>query len=200
MKKSHVFFWVQEVRRGWEDLCDAKRRCRRRKVDFDTIVAYKLEINLHTTAWKPVLSLDVSPRTVTTHSRDNLGTKYYYSSSLPHLLDKSQKAESACSAHLMLKVLDDHAGTNYQYLFTGDESLMIYDQIPSKMWTLDLDHIDPILHLSRHARKTMGTLFVGVNDISLVKILTEGQSSHRSTSKMKSSTQYTADHLAVGEW
>jgi hypothetical protein len=114
MKKSQVFFWVEGVRRGREDLRDPKRPGRPSTVDFDSILAHKLEINPHTTVRKLALSLKVSPQTVTTHLREGLGMKCYHLPWVPQLPGESQKAESVRSDHLTLKALDDHARTNYQ--------------------------------------------------------------------------------------
>jgi hypothetical protein len=138
-------------------------------------LANKLEMNPHPTAWRFTLSVGVSPQSATTHTRKGLGVKCYRLRWVPYLHDEFQKAERLPSAHLMLKVLDKHARTNDQYFLTGDELWMMNDQILLKMWTLDRDHLDPILHRSRRLRKTMVAVFFGVNGIGLVKILPQGQ-------------------------
>jgi Ca2+-dependent lipid-binding protein len=93
---------------------------------------------------------------------------------MPHLLDDSQKAEKVGCAHIMLEALDVHAQTTCRYLMTGDESWMMYDQTPSRMWALDRDHVDAIVRSRHQSRKTMVTAFFGVNGIGLVKIRPEG--------------------------
>jgi hypothetical protein len=82
MMKSRVSFWVQEVGRGRGVLRGAKRPGRPPNVDFDTILAHKLEMNPQTMTRKLALSLGVSLHTVTIV----LGVR---------------------SVHLMLKALDD---------------------------------------------------------------------------------------------
>jgi hypothetical protein len=48
------------------------------------------------------------------------------------------------------------------------------DQTPSRIWTLDRDHVDAVVRSSHQSRKTMVTAFFGVDDIGLVKILPDG--------------------------
>jgi hypothetical protein len=71
----------------------------------------------------------------------------------------------------MLEALDVHAQTNSRYLMTGDQSWMMDDQTPSRMWALDRDHVDAIVRSRHQSRKTMVTAFFRVNGIGLVKIL-----------------------------
>jgi hypothetical protein len=61
-----------------------------------------------------------------------------------------------------------------QYLTTGDESRIVYDQIFSKMLALDRDHVETIVGFTHENRETMVTVFAGVNGIGLVKISPEG--------------------------
>jgi hypothetical protein len=75
----------------------------------------------------------------------------------------------------MLKALDDHARTNYQCIFTRDESWTICDAIPSKTWAMHRDHRNPILRPSHHIRKTIVTVDLGVNGIGRAKILPDRQ-------------------------
>jgi hypothetical protein len=76
--------------------------------------------------------------------------KCYHSKWVPHPLDEYEKPEKSRSAHLMLNELDDHARTNHPYVFTGNESWMMHDQKPSKIWTLGRDHLDPTPRPSHH--------------------------------------------------
>jgi hypothetical protein len=75
---------------------------------------------------------------------------------------------------------------------------MTYDQMPLKMWTLDRNHLGPILRPSYDVRKTIVTVLVGVNGMGRVKILTEGQ---------KVMSEYFKDEIrraiysgALGDW
>jgi hypothetical protein len=165
MKKLQVFLWIQKGRREREDLPDAQRPGRPPRENFDTILAHKLEMNPHATAWQLALSLRIFPQTVTAHLREGLGMRCYHFQWIPHLLDEFRQTERVRRAYLMLKALDDHARTNCQYCLIADESRMMYDQIPSKMWTLDRDHSDPILHPNHDVRKTIVTVFCGPSGI-----------------------------------
>jgi histone-lysine N-methyltransferase SETMAR len=174
MKKTQVFYWVAEIRGGREDLSDERRPGRPPDVGIDTILAHRLEKDPHTTARKLALSLGVSPQTVVAHLHKSLGMKNYHLRWVPHELDDDQKAERARCARLMLEELDRHAETNFHYLLTGDESWMLYDQQPSRMWAIDREHVDTIVRPSHHARKTMVTVFFGINGPAVVKILPQG--------------------------
>jgi hypothetical protein len=168
-----VLYWVREIRAGREDLSNEAKPGRPCQINLDTVLAHKLELDPNTTTQKLALSLGVSAQTVTNHLHHNLGMKCYHLRWISHGVDNSQKAERVRLARIMLEALNVHVRTNYQYLITGDELEMMYDQIPLKMLTLDRDHIDTILRPSHQSRKTMITVFFGVNGISLVKILSE---------------------------
>jgi hypothetical protein len=74
----------------------------------------------------------------------------------------------------MLEALDVHAWTNHRYLIAGDDSWIMYNQTPPRMWALDRNHVHAIVRLCHQSRKTMATAFSGVSGFGLVKILTEG--------------------------
>jgi hypothetical protein len=121
MKRTQMFYCVREIRSGREVLSDQLRPGRPPQIGLDTILAHKLELDLHTTARKLVLSLGVSLPTILNHLHDNLGMKCDHFRCIPLLLDNSQKAERVRCAHSMLEALEVHAQTNYRYLMTGEE-------------------------------------------------------------------------------
>jgi hypothetical protein len=77
----------------------------------------------------------------------------------------------------MLEAPDDHAGRNYQYVLTGDESWMMYNQMPSKIWMLDRYHLD---------------------GMSLVKILPEGQKV--TSENFKDQILHAVYRISLGGW
>jgi hypothetical protein len=186
MKRTQVFYWIRDIHSGREDLSDQPRLGRPPQIGLDTILALKLELDPHTTARSLALSLGVSRPTILNRLHKNLGMKCYHLRWIPDLLDDSQKAESLRCAHIMLEALDVHAQTNFRYLMRGDESWMMHDQTPSRMWALNRGHVDAIVRPSHQSRKTMVTAFFGVNGIGLVKILPEG---------MKLTSRYFKDEI-----
>jgi hypothetical protein len=130
MKKKQVFYWVWEIRAGGEYLSDEGRPRRPYQLNIDTLLAQKLELNRHTMAEKPALSLDVLGQTMTNHLHHNLEMKCYHLRWIPHVLDDSQQAERVRCARIMFEALDVHVRTNNQYFITEDEAWMIYNQIP----------------------------------------------------------------------
>jgi hypothetical protein len=129
-----VVYWVPEIRVGREHLSDEARPGRPCQINLDTVLAHKLKLDPHTTARKLAHSLGVSVQTVANHLHHNLGMKYYHLRWIPHVIHDLQKAERVRCARIMPEALDVHARTNYQYLITGNESWMMSDQMPSKMW------------------------------------------------------------------
>jgi hypothetical protein len=174
MKKMRVLHWVREIRGGREDFSNQAWPDPPCQINLHTILAHKLELDPHMTARRLALSLGISSQTVTNHSHHKFGMKCSHLRWIPQLLDDSQKAESVRCARIILEALDVHALTNYQYAMAGDESWMMLDQLPSKMWALNRDHIDAIIRLSHQSRKTMVTVVCGANDRGLVRVLPEG--------------------------
>jgi hypothetical protein len=74
----------------------------------------------------------------------------------------------------MITALDEHARTGFQYLLTGDESWMIYDQSSTRMLALDRSCVDERIRPTNDSRKTMVTVFFEVDGIALLDILPAG--------------------------
>jgi hypothetical protein len=89
MKKTQVFFWVTEVRRGRKDFSDQERAGKPPIVGLDDILAYRLERDPDTAARRLTASLGISPNRVLTRLHEGLGMKFYHLRSVPHTLTET---------------------------------------------------------------------------------------------------------------
>jgi hypothetical protein len=115
---NQAFWWVRDIRTGCENLSDEAMPGRRCKINLDTVLTHKVELDPHTTARQLAFWLGVSVQTVTNHLHDTLEMKCDHLRWIPHMLDDSQKAIRMCCPQIICEALDRHAGTNYQYLIT----------------------------------------------------------------------------------
>jgi histone-lysine N-methyltransferase SETMAR len=74
----------------------------------------------------------------------------------------------------MIEALDPNSRTGFKYLLTGDESLMTYDQSPSRMWAVDRSCADEKVPPANYSQKAKITVFLGVNGIALLDVLPTG--------------------------
>jgi hypothetical protein len=90
---------------------------------------------------------------------------------LAHVLSCQTIATRLEVVKVMAQQLAIYAKAEYQHLMTSDESWMAYDYTPSRVWTMSRSDVDTIARPISHSRKTMKTIFFGINGISLIDIL-----------------------------
>jgi hypothetical protein len=73
----------------------------------------------------------------------------------------------------MAQQLAIHANAGFPHQLTGNKSWMACDYTPSRIWAMARSDVDPIARLINHPRKTLMTVFFGVNGIALINILLE---------------------------
>jgi hypothetical protein len=64
----------------------------------------------------------------------------------------------------------DPCKCEFRYPLTDDDSWMPCDYTSSRMWTMTQSDVNLIARSINHPRKTMMTVFVGINDIALLNI------------------------------
>jgi hypothetical protein len=126
MKKTQVFFWVEEVRRGREDLSNEEMLGTSPNAGLDEILAYRLERDPHTTTHGLAAPVRTSPQTVIVHLYEGFGMKCFHLRWVPHTLIDLQKSNRVHYAQEMIWVLDNHSRTGFKYPLTGDESWMTH--------------------------------------------------------------------------
>jgi hypothetical protein len=78
MKKTRIFFWVEEIRRRREDLSDEERSRRLPIAGLDEVLVYRLEWDTHKTVCRLAASLGLSPQTVIAHLHEGLEMKRFH--------------------------------------------------------------------------------------------------------------------------
>jgi hypothetical protein len=125
-KKTQILFWVEEVRRGQEDLSDEERPGRTPTTGLDEILTYRIERDPYTTARRLAACLWISQQTIIAHLLEGLGRKCFHLRRVLHSLIYPQKASRVRYAQEISRALDSHSRTGFKYLWTGDESWMAY--------------------------------------------------------------------------
>jgi hypothetical protein len=66
-----------------------------------------------------------------------------------------QKVAREQVAENMLQILASHAASNFHFLFTGDESWLLYAYHDRTMWTLCPENVDQVQRASHITKKIM---------------------------------------------
>jgi hypothetical protein len=106
-----------------------------------------------------------------THMPEGLGMKCFHLRRVPHLLTSNQKATRLEAVKVMGQQLAIYANAGFQHLLTGDESWMVHNDTPSRMWTMARSDVEPIARAINYPRKTMMSVFFNFNGIALINIL-----------------------------
>jgi hypothetical protein len=75
----------------------------------------------------------------------------------------------------MLEILATHAASNFHFIFTGDESWLLYAYQVRTMWTLCPENVDQVQRGSHITRKTMATGFFNETGLHMIDILPQNQ-------------------------
>jgi hypothetical protein len=91
-------------------------------------------------------------------------------------LTSNQKAMRLEATKMMIQQLAIYMETRFQHRVTGNESWITSDYMPSRIWTMARNDIDPIAQSTSYPRKIM-MIFFSVNGITLIYGLPEKPSS-----------------------
>jgi hypothetical protein len=83
----------------------------------------------------------------------------------------AQKVAREEVAKTMLQILASHAASNFHFLFSGDESWLLYAYHIRTIWTLCRKNVDQVQPPSHVAMKTMATVFFNGTGLHIIDIL-----------------------------
>jgi hypothetical protein len=87
----------------------------------------------------------------------------------------------------MVEILASHVASNIHFLFTRDESLLLYSCHIQTMWALYPENVDPVQNLSYVDKKTMTARFFNGTRLHRIDIRPQNQ---------KMDAEYFAEHRA----
>jgi histone-lysine N-methyltransferase SETMAR len=86
-----------------------------------------------------------------------------------------QKVARERVAKNMLEILATHAASDFHFLFTGDESWLLYAYHLRTMWTLCPENVHQVRSASHMSKKTMATVFFNGTGLHMIHILHQNQ-------------------------
>jgi hypothetical protein len=122
-----VYIWINEVKPGRTDFNTIASPGRQPDESLVAIRGDELNADPRLSARKLAQSLGITASTACRYLTEVLGMMSRHVRRVPHTLTAAQKLMRAELAQSMLQALAKHGHTNYHFLFTGDESGMLYD-------------------------------------------------------------------------
>jgi hypothetical protein len=184
--RSTLYFWIGEARRGRTDLSEMPGPGRTPNEDLAAVVARRQEQNSHLSARKLAQSLWISPTMVCHYLSNVLGLKCFPLYWVPHTLTIDQKAKRAQYAEAMLRIIAVHESARFHFLYTDDESWLLYSYHERTRWVSSWDNAPIVERPSHYHKKKMLSVFFNGTGQFLIDILSEG---------MKMDTDYFADNI-----
>jgi transposase len=117
-----VQFWMQEIKRGRQDLRDEHRTGRPSLGNLDTQILSILEKEPFESARSIAHTLGVDHTTVLDHLQEKLGFKPYNLRWVPHLLTEDLKAKRKEISTLIIPYIENAKRDGWRHFVTGDES------------------------------------------------------------------------------
>jgi histone-lysine N-methyltransferase SETMAR len=175
LSNSEIYRWIREVKCGRTDLTNALPPGRPRIEDLAPQILRLLDDDPHASARQIAGALGVSPATVGNRLRCDLGMRCCHLRWVPHMLTSPQKAKRAELARSMLAELSTQEPHNFAFVYTGDESWMLYVYPHKTQWISNWDEPEEVERPSHHHRKIMLTVFFNGNGKFAMDLMEEGR-------------------------
>lgn len=163
-KKTQVYFWIGEIKRGRKDLSDAPRSGRPRNEEIDSEINAILNLYQFASVRYMASIIQASTETIHRHLCD-MGYKNVALRWIPHQLNPSQKVNRVRVSKILLKILENSRKNGFVDIITGDESWFIYYYQYDSKWVVETDTIPEKVKPNRYDRKTMLTIFIGIDGL-----------------------------------
>ncbi len=164
LHRTQIYFWIAEVKRGREDLSDVPRAGRPRDEIVDCEIKSILQLHPYATIRMIASIVNKSPDTVFNHLHD-MRYKNIHLRWGPHLLTHIQKVNRLNITKNLLEILEESKKSGFTNIISGDKSWFIYYYQYDRKWVVETDEIPEKVIPSRYDRKTMVTIFIGIEGL-----------------------------------
>jgi histone-lysine N-methyltransferase SETMAR len=156
---STVKYWMKQAKLGRKNLHKIASPGRTPDDGLAAAILRAHEENRRRSARSIAEVLSISAKTVCRYLRDEFHMKLRSAHWVPHVLNSHQKAKRMEFAQEMLQTLEAHRETNFQHLYTGDETWLYYAYYQRKYWVAPWEELEEIPRPSHHQKKQMYTVF-----------------------------------------
>jgi histone-lysine N-methyltransferase SETMAR len=166
--------WAARFRGGRFSVEDDSRPGRPIEIDLKTAVLKALDRQPHSSS-REISKVLGFPKTTVLRALEELGLRFFESRWIPFRLSNDQKADRVRVSQEMIMLLEGLGPIERQYLITGDESWIYWDNGIRGMWAMDRDHVDPSVKHMISSRKTMVSVYFSRRGIVSLEFLPQGQ-------------------------
>jgi histone-lysine N-methyltransferase SETMAR len=156
---STIYYWIAQAKLKRTDLINIPSPGKPPIEGLDAQILQLLEEDPYISARQMAQSLHVSFTTVCNRLSNSLGMRCCNLRFVPHMLTPDQKAKRTEMAEAMLRELTAHEASHFSFIYTGDESWMLYDYPHTTHWIPSWGEREEVERPSHHHRKVMLTVF-----------------------------------------
>jgi histone-lysine N-methyltransferase SETMAR len=166
--------WAARFRAGQEDVEDDERPGRPPQTDLCDVILRFLEKNPHSSS-RDISKALFTPKTTVLRLLANLGLKFYQARWIPHRLSEQQKSDRTALSQVLLEMINNLGPKQQNYLITGDESWIFWDNDHRGMWTLDRESAPINVNKMISSKKTMLSAYFSRLGFVSIEFLPHGQ-------------------------
>jgi histone-lysine N-methyltransferase SETMAR len=168
--RASVFRWINEVRRGNEELRNEGRPGRPYRYETDAAIRSILREDPNASLRMIAETLSISPETVRAHM-SRIGYVLKSLRWIPHALTSELKQVRLTMCLQLLPKLRAHAHNNWRYLVTGDESWFYHEYVRDRIWTARDENTPEVENRTVASRKSMLTVLWNPHGFHVVTML-----------------------------
>jgi hypothetical protein len=173
--QTTVKYWVKELKFGRTDLHDLDRPGRPANDDLALAITHLHEEEPTYMARDIARALSIPLSTTCYYLRNVLGMSRRHGRWVPHLLTQGEKDKRTVSSKQMLETLRAHRKTSFQYLYTGDESWILYTYNQRSFWIAPWEQVPEVERPTHHQKKQMLSVFFNGTGHYVTDWLPEGR-------------------------